>query len=240
MGRLALMATTVAFTMNSCTPEDEEPVVETPTTPTPTITDGYGALVAVKTVTTIEVGFGIPDQEVIFGMGVAAFFDGTDYTTRLDAGTVTCEDSLLSRFTDGTYSTYNTTSVTGIEFAGDPSWSVSGAGLIPSFTHTSDRGFPYLESITSEATVNRANGYTMTLQGGQANTDSILWVIGGEPFGTTGPMSSRTFTAAELSGLQAGTSIIQVAAYNIDSSMEGGKKFYYINEKVVTQTVTVE
>lgn len=61
IGLLALMVTTVAFTMNSCTPEDEEPVLETPETPTPAIYDGYGALVATKTVTVIEVGFGIPD-----------------------------------------------------------------------------------------------------------------------------------------------------------------------------------
>ena len=60
---------------------------------------------ATKTVTVIEVGFGIPHKEVIFGVGVAVFFDGVDFTTRLDAGTVTNEDTLLSRFLDGTYST---------------------------------------------------------------------------------------------------------------------------------------
>jgi hypothetical protein len=240
IGRLALMATTVAFALNSCTPEEEAPVVETPGTPTPAIYDGFGALVAVKTVTTIEVGFGIPDQEVIFGMGVAAFFDGVDYATHIDGGTVTCEDTLLSRFTDGTYSTYSTTSATGIEFSGDANWDVTGAGEIPAFSHTADRGFPNVGAITSDETVVRADGYTLTLDGGISNADSIIWVVGGESFGATGPMNSRTFTAAELSALQVGTSIIQVAPYNIDSAMKSGKKFYFINEMVVTKTVTVE
>ena len=240
IGLLALMVTTVAFTMNSCTPEDEEPVLETPETPTPAIYDGFGALVATKTVTVIEVGFGIPDQEVIFGVGVAAFFDGVDFTTRLDAGTVTCEDTLLSRFPDGTYSTYSTTSATGLEFSGNANWDVSGAGEIPAFSHTADRGFPNVGAITSDETVVRADGYTVTLDGGISNSDSIQWVVGGESLGVTGPMNSRTFTATELSALQAGPSIIQVAAYNLDSAMKSGKKFYFINQMVVTKSVTVE
>ncbi len=103
-----------------------------------------------------------------------------------------------------------------------------------------DCGFPNVGAITSDETVIRADGYTVTLNGGISNPDSIQWVVGGESFGVTGPMNSRTFTAAELSALQAGPSIIQVAPYNIDSAMKSGKKFYFVNQMVVKKSVTVE
>jgi len=241
IGQLAAVSAVVAMSFSACnTEEDPTPPDTTGGTPTPQINDGYGTFVAAKTVTTIDPGFGVPPQDIDYGIGVAVFFNGTDYSTYIDGGTVKVEDETLSRFDNGTYSTYSQTSATGIDYSGAANWETTGAGDIPAITHASSQGFPNIGKITSPETVNRANGYTVTFQSGISNADSIIWVIGGEPFSTTGQQSTRTFTAAELSGLQAGTSIIQVAAYNIESAVFGGKTFYFINEKVVTKTVTVE
>ncbi len=241
-GRLAAMVTIVAVSFSACNTEDDDtPPSTSGGTPTPQINDGHGTFVAAKTVTTIDPGFGVPPQEIEFGIGVAVFFNGTDYSTYIDGGTVTCEDETLSRFDNGTYSTYSQTSVTGLEFSGNANWDVTGAGDIPAFSHTADRGFPGISAISSPDVITRANGYTVTFDGAMSNTDSVIWVVGSKQFSTTGAVNSRTFTADELSDLQTGAgNIIQVAAYNIDSEVYGGKTFYFINEKVVTKTVTVE
>jgi hypothetical protein len=240
IGRLSLIAAAVSVSLNSCETEEPTPPSTSGGTPTPQINDGHGTLVAAKTITVINQPF-IGEIEVEYGIGVAVFFNGTDYNTFIDGGTVKCEDETLSRFENGTYSTYSQTSATGIDFSGNANWEVSGAGVIPSFTHTANRGFPGISAISSPETVTRANGYTVTFDGAMTNTDSVIWVVGSKQFSTTGPLNSRTFTADELSDLTTGAgNIIQVAAYNIDSEVYGGKTFYFINEMVVTKTVTVE
>ncbi|MCF8256888.1 MAG: hypothetical protein K9J06_05015 [Flavobacteriales bacterium] len=242
-GRLAALATIVAVSFSACNTDDDDdtPPDSSGGTPTPQINAGHGTLVAAKTVTTIDPGFGVPPQDIDYGIGVAVFFNGTDYQTYISGGDVTCEDEALSQFDNGTYSTYSQTSTTGLDFSGDPSWTVSGNGDIPAFTHTADRGFPGISKITSPDVVTRSAGYTVTFQGNMSNTDSVIWVVGSKQFATTVAMNSRTFTADELSDLTAGAgNIIQVAAYNLDSAVYGGKTFYFINEKVVTKTVTVE
>ena len=242
IGQLALISAVVAVSFSACNTEEEPtPPSTSGGTPTPQINDGYGTFVAAKTVTTIDPGFGIPPQEVDYGIGVAVFFNGTDYATYIDGGTVSVEGEELSRFDNGTYSTYSQTSATGIDYSGAADWETTGAGDIPAISHTSTNGFPTVGAITSSETIVRADGYTVTLQGGISNADSVIWVVGGVELGTTGSQNSRTFTAAELSDLQAGAgNIIQVAAYNVESAVFGGKTFYFINEKVVTKTVTVE
>jgi hypothetical protein len=239
-GRLAALAATVAVAASSCSPEEDEPQT-TGGTPTPTINDGHGTLVAAKTITTMNQPF-VGDIEIEYGIGVAVFTNGVNYESYVDGGTVTCEGETLSRFDNGSYSTYSQTSATGLDFSGNPDWTVSGAGDIPQFSHTANRGFPNVGKITSPTTITRSNGYTLTFQGNMSNTDSVIWVIGSKVFPTTGPVgSSRTFSADELSDLQTGAgNIIQVAAYNLDSREFGGKTFYFVNEYVVTQTVTVE
>jgi len=241
IGRLSLIAAAVSFSLNSCETEDDTPPDNTGGTPTPQINRGNGTLVAVKTVTTIDPGFGVPPQDIDYGIGVAVFFNGTDYETFISGGDVTCEEEALTVFDNGSYSTYSQTSTTGIDFSGNPDWTVSGNGDIPAFSHTSSKGFPSVGKITSPETITRSAGYTVTFESGISNADSVLWIIGGEHLRTTDDNAShRVFTADELSSLQAGTSIVQVAVYNLDSAMYVGKKFFFINEKVVTKTVTVE
>lgn len=240
-GRLMALGTIVALSFSACNSDDDNTNQNTSGgTPTPQINDGHGTLVAAKTVTTMNQPF-IGPIEIEYGIGVAVFFNGTDYNSFIDGGTVKCEDETLSRFQNGSYSTYSQTSATGIDFSGNANWDVSGAGDIPAFSHTASRSFPGISAISSPETITRANGYTVTFNGNMSNTDSVIWVVGSKQFSTTGPMNSRTFTAAELSDLQTGAgNIIQVAAYNIESAVYGGKTFYFINEKVVTKTVTVE
>lgn len=240
IGRLSLIAVAVSFSLNSCETEDDTPPDNTGGTPTPQINDGHGTFVAAKTVTTMTQPF-IGEVEIEYGIGVAVFFNGTDYETYINGGDVTCEGEALSRFDNGSYSTYSQTSATGLDFSGNPDWTISGNGDIPAFNHTATRGFPGINKITSPETITRANGYTVTFNGSMTNTDSVIWVVGNKQFSTTEAMNSRTFTADDLSDLTTGAgNIIQVAAYNLDSAMYVGKKFFFVNEMVVTQTVTVE
>jgi hypothetical protein len=240
IGRLSLIAAAVSVSLNSCETEDPAPADTSGGTPTPQINDGHGTLVAAKTITVINQHF-VGEIEVEYGIGVAVFFNGTDYDSFISGGDVTCEEEELSVFDNGSYSTYSQTSATGLDFSGNPNWTVSGAGDIPAFEHTANRGFPGISAISSPETITRANGYTVTFNGNMTNTDSVIWVVGNKQFSTTAAMNTRTFTADELSDLTTGAgNIIQVAAYNLDSEVYGGKTFYFINEMVVTKTVTVE
>jgi hypothetical protein len=90
------IALVAAFTtgLTSCTEEEEIPEEETvEQNPTPTIEDGNGSLIAVRSSTTQSTPVG--DFEIPLNIAVAVFFDGTNYDTFISGGDVTCEGGTL-------------------------------------------------------------------------------------------------------------------------------------------------
>ncbi|MBL4586316.1 MAG: hypothetical protein JKX84_04555 [Flavobacteriales bacterium] len=239
--RFFLLAGAVAFSASSCNTEtdDDDTTPTTPPTATPTIEDGYGSLSAVKTVTFQDIpGFG--QIEIDLGLAVGAFFNGTDYSSFVSAGTVSCEGSELTMNANNSYTfTPSQTNATGIDFSGNPDWVVGGNGDIPAFTHTTNIGFPTTGAITSASTVTAANGYTLSCAN-VAGADSVLFMVGGVVATEMGNATSHTFTAADLANVGTGSSVVQVAAYKIEEQIFSGKGFWFVNERVVTQTVTLE
>lgn len=242
--RFFALASLVAFSVTSCNllPDEEDLQPDTnqsPPPPTPTIADGYGTLAAVKTVATQELpGFGT--VEVDFGVAVGVFFNGMNYDSYLNAGTVTCETEELDVQENGSYVFIpSQTSATGIDYSGNPDWNVSGSADVAGFSHTTSIGFPTVGAVTSSSTVNSGSNYTLTVAN-VTGADSVIFQIGDVLHTEEGNATSSTFTSAELSGIGTGATVAQVAAYKIEEATYSAKNYWFVNEKVVSQSVTIE
>ncbi|MCB0755305.1 MAG: hypothetical protein H6603_03395 [Flavobacteriales bacterium] len=241
-GRFLMIAGAVSLTVASCNLDNDDPTPTDPASnpPTPSFTDGFGTLAAVKTVTTFDPGFGVPVQEIVLGLGSAGFTDGANYNQLLNAGSVTLEGESLSQFDNGAYAYQpNNTNPTGIDFDGNPSWEVSGSGDIPAISHTTNIGFPTLGAITSSTTIPGSGDYTLTVAN-VAGADSVWFMLGGVVH-VEGPNStSSVFTEAEINGMGTGANFAQVAPYKFETATFSGKLFYFVTETVKTQSVTIE
>ncbi|HRN43037.1 MAG TPA: hypothetical protein PK649_13345 [Vicingus sp.] len=244
-----LFAGSIAF---SCSKDEEAPapVAETPApTPTPTPTGNTtgsttpnfngadASLWAVKSlsVTTIP---GLPPVTTTIGLGVAAFNDGS--SNLVSAGTVMLNSTTLTLNSNNSYTnTIGTTNPTGIDFTSGVSWDVSGANGFNAFTKNVTLPFPTVSEVTSSATITKSSGYTLTVNT-VTGADSVMFLIGGVSKTLAGNATSCTFSSSDLSSLNNGTTVVQVAAYTYNSETIGAKTIYFGNETVQSKTATVE
>lgn len=240
-GRFLTLAAAVSVSISSCNTEDSEPPSDPASNPpTPTIGEGYGTLSAVETVTTFDPGFGVPVQEIPLGIAAAVFFDGANYDSFVNAGAVTAEGENLSQYENNSYAfTPDQNNPSGLDFGSTATWTVGGAGDIPAFNHTTSIGFPGLGAITSDETVPGTGDYVLTVAS-VSGADSVYFMLGGVIHVEAGNATSSTFTEAEIDGMGTGANFAQVAPYKIESAMKSGKQFFFVMEKVKTQSVTIE
>lgn len=246
-----LLLLTVFTLFASCSKDDDSdnstPVPPTASTPStvPVIADANGVLVSVKSITwTINPFFPFPVISQV-GTAVAVFSDSPGSSTFVNAGNVQCESNFLTRQGNNSYVfTPSATAPTGISFNTNPEWVVQGAGSIPALNRITTMGFPSgIDSVSNGATINKNNDYTLNSAGNITNSDSVLFIVAG-PSATLsrtlpGNTVSCTFSANEMATIGAGNGIIQIAPYNVESTTTGGKKFYLVNEVVVSRNVTI-
>lgn len=229
---LSLLAT-------SCKKEDlvpEEPTpapVNTPsgsTTPIPGNADGV--MWAIKSSSTVQ-GFTID-----IGTAVAIFMNGT--TDLVNVGTVSVNSQNLSMSSNNAYTfTPSQTLPTGLNFS-STNWSVAGGSGHTAFTYdASALTFPDGSAITSSATVTKADGYTLTCSS-VTGADSTLFMVGNVAKTVVGSANSCTFSASELSGLSAGTSVVMIVPYKLMQATINGKNYYFGKERVNQLAVTIE
>lgn len=209
----------------------------------PPIDEADGVMVAIKTVSFInQSGF---EFETYINTAVAAF--GNFQTEQLvDVGTVDLDANVLDKVDNNAYIfTPSASNPTGLTFGNSFDWTVTGGSGFSGFSHTVNFGFPSVGKITSATgTISSSSPYTLSVES-IAAADSVIYQIAGNN-GTNvlvtkvGSSTSHTFTAAEVASVGKGTGIIQVAAYTYDSSVEGGKTIYYVNESVVTDFVEID
>jgi hypothetical protein len=131
----------------------------------------------------------------------------------------------------------------GLALGGSVSWSATGAGSVSAINYTTSNSFPNVDSIANGKTIDKSVAYTLQASGSVTNSDSVIFVVAGpsatlmatRPAGT----SSHTFSATEMATIGAGTGIVEIVPYNIESTTVGGKKYYFINETAVTKLVTI-
>ena len=239
------IASVLIVSLGSCKKEDllddilkpTEPVEATPP-PFPSVANSDGTLVAIRSQTTQNTQIGPITTQI--GLGVAVFYETPGATTFLDAGTVVLNELALTKQSNNSYAFQPSASnASGIDFTGGSSWNVSGTADVAAFAFAPSISFPSLDAVSSGETVNKSNGYTLTTTG-VIGADSVIFQVGTVLKTVAGNATSCTFSSSELSGLSTGTSIVQIAAYKMQNETITSKNYYFINESVVTKTVTVE
>lgn len=215
------------------------PSAAAPATFTPSFTGEFGALVAIKTVTTTSTPFGSVDLEVGTAVAVFSTDSGSSY---LNAGAVSVNSNDLGLQSNNSYIfNFDQANPTGIEFTSAVNWVGTGSTW-NSFSTSTTKGFSTINEI-NEGTVSAASAYTLT-SGNVSNADSILFSVSG-PNGNKliivgGNETSHTFSAADMNSVGSGSGYLQVVGLNYDQKVVGGKDYWLINETVRTKQVTIE
>jgi len=245
---LAILLTgCIAF---SCSKDEDAPAPVAETTPTPTTPSGNptgnaqpdfngadASLWAVKSLSVTEIA-GLPPVTTTIGLGVAAFNDGT--STLVSAGTVKLNTTTLTLNSNNSYTNpIGTSNPTGIDFTSGVSWDVSGANGFNAFTKNVTLAFPTVSAVTSSTTITKSSGYTLTVNT-VTGADSVLFLVGSVSKTLAGNATSCTFSASDLSGLNTGSTVVQVAAYTFTNETVGTKNVYYGNETVQSKTATIQ
>lgn len=231
--------------MSSCKKEEiiDEIIDETPTTqstppPFPTLSNSDGTLVAIKVQSSQSSPIGPVTMTI--GLGVAAFYESNNIDNLIDAGNVNVNSKQLTKQTNNSYVFQpDASNATGVDFSGGVSWNVTGSAAVSAFSFDPSIAFPSAGEITSSEVVNKANGYTLTISS-VTDADSVIFQVGSVLKTVPGNTTSCSFSSAELSGLSNGSNVAQVAAYKMENATITGKSYYFINEAVATQTVTIE
>ncbi len=243
---LALLMIPLSIGLFSCSEEDEDED-PTPTTTnnnggggsnnnssasSPQFSDADAALIAVESVTK-TVGLSIT-----IGTAVATFNDGSG--TLVDAGTVMVEGETMTKNSNNSYTyTASQTAPQGISFSQPIAWSISGSSDVTAFSENRTQTFPTVGDVNSAATVDKSDGYTLSVPN-VSGADSVMFFVGDVSKTLGGSTTSYTFSSAELGSLANGTSIAQVAAFDIDNKTINSKKVYFLTETVKQLSVTIQ
>lgn len=249
-------------TFTGCKKDILDPDGDTPASTDPLKTlgmpsDADGALIAICTITKQSVP-GMPGGgvEVETGTAVAVFGDlaGGNFS---DAGNVSVAAgqsgssfSLEKQDNNAYVSKPSASNPQG------PGFKTANTGTIPFWKvptrNISDEagtaGFPETPVISSSTTIKRSSGYTFALSA-DPQADKILYVIAsGNKYVTKTMVAdpntdyrSAVFSASELADLPASDqALMQAVPYNEIKKVIDSKNYYFINEVVLSQTVTVE
>jgi len=206
---------------------------------TPNFSGEFGALIAIKTITTTSTPIGSMDVEAGTAVAVFSANGGQNF---LGAGTVNCNSNNLTAQNNNSYVyMINQTQPTGLSFGSTVNWGATG-GDWQSFSGSTSQGFATISDITS-GNVALASSYTLQ-NTTTTNADSILYAVYG-PSGSkvvivAGSNTSHTFSTSDLSGIGTGNGFVQIVGLNYDPQTIGGKNYYFINETVRTKSVTIE
>lgn len=213
--------------------------VPEPSTYIPSFNGEFGALIALKTVTTIETPIGNQEQNI--GTAVAVFSENGG-TSFVGAGTVSLDDNELNPQDNNSYVfTPSASSYTGINFPANLTWKGTG-GVWPTFEVTTNQGFSTVGEITSNDPAG-SSSYTLT-SSGVVGADSTLFAVygaNGHVLKTVGGnVFSHTFTAGEMSSIGTGFGFVQVVGLRYDIKNDSGKTYYLINETARTKQVNID
>lgn len=211
----------------------------TPAAPQPNITNADGSLVALETKTSSMV-MGVPiDLSIGTGVAVLGNLAGQSY---VDVGTVTLNSSNLTKQSNNSYVfTPTVSNPTGIDVSGNIAWTVSGGNGFNGFSVNATKGMPVMGSLNgSYAQIDRNSICNLQVTS-ISNADSVYFQLAG-PNGTVlkragNNTTSMSFSVAEVQSVGTGNGSVVVAAWNMQSSPQGGKSIYLINESALASVV---
>jgi hypothetical protein len=206
------------------------------------MSDGYGVLVAIRSVSqTTVAGITVP---VEVNTAVAAFSSSMGSSTLVDGGTVTLNSKGLTKSSNNAYSYQNL--MDPLSFS-TITWNVSGLGSVPAISYTDDRPIPGYSGFSAlPATVTRSAGVTISLGSAISNADSVYVIVTDYDNHMVlkrlaGSAAQCTVSASELSGFTAGQGMLQVVPWNYKDEDFNDKKFYFVIESAYTkQGITID
>ena len=213
-------------------------------TPTPNAcANADAALWAVQSITSQQSLPNLPAVDITIGLGVGLFTSNgltAASPSRVNVGTVTANNTTDLDYEGETYlNKPGTSDPQGINWSSGVTWKITGDNGYTAFTHTPTNRFPTVSAITSDATVTKSSGYTLscnTITG----ADSVLFLVG-DVAKTLGPTAtSHTFSASDLAGLSTGTSVAQIVPYTFSSKDFGGKTICFGKEAVRQLVVDIQ
>lgn len=259
MKKLFLSSLTLGVLLfSSCNKNENSSTPTSPSNAPPKInapSDADGIMGVVKSVVSMSTPSypGVPaqDYEIEMGLAFASFFDNPGSGNLVDAGNITCQDSVLEKVANHAYN-FAPKGAPSTDGAGIAttlsrySWNVSGGSSVSAFTYNSTLPLPKVERLNSSKDVNTSEAYTASLSVYPLNCDSIVWLMAGpngsvvhiRPAGGT----SYTFTAAEVGSLGKGDGVgmVQAAPFKLTPFTKNGKKYYHVTESCVTMMVNLK
>jgi hypothetical protein len=250
----AILCVIILFT--ECKKKEEAPETPTPvlSNPTPPVkpnffvtipSDADGVLNASRVPVTFSNNF-----TTKLGKATAFFYTAPQNYTYVDAGTVSCNDSVLVKQSGGSYSysgkAVNGQPESGILYTAGSTWSVSGTSSVPSFTFMHSV-YPTDATITSATTFTRTAPYTVTYSG-VTNADSVVIFFGCDSTliqkTVSAASGSYAYSAAEVGSVKkknSGTKgYFSFMPYKLISNTVSSKKYYFLNSTTATYTVTIQ
>lgn len=228
--------------------EPETPVTTTPTNPPAPVlsinipADADGVLMASEI--PHEFGNGYVTR---LGKASAFFYTAVGNYNYVDAGTVSCKDSVLPKISGSYYfegTLKNGQPNCGINYAAGSTWTVSGSSSVPAFTF-STATFPSIGALTSGTLISKSSPYVATYSGA-ANADSVVIMLTGDSVQVQkktilASSGSCTWTAAEIGKVKKQTSglfpALHIISYSIQSNTVTTKKYYMVNSNTTTYRI---
>jgi len=240
----------LAITLASCnlTPTNNtQPTNNTTVYYTPGANVG-GVCVAINVVQKQEVPvIGTIDVNVPAAVGV--FYNGSNYSSFVNAGTVQASDNsntrTLNAQSNNSYVFEDYQSANFDPWTPSITWNVGGSANVTAFSHTTSMGMPSVSdvSIADGFTITKSNGLSLNI-GTTVYADTLYINISGNSntnvtkrIAANGGINSINFTAGELSVLSnTDQGIIQLAPCNFNVANYNTKDYVFINEAVYNRT----
>ncbi len=231
--------------------EEEEtptPIVTTPTNPPAPVlpvnipADADGVLMASEI--SHEFGNGYITR---LGKASAFFYTSPGNYNYVDAGTVTCKDSVLIKASGSYYfggKPINGQPFSGINYGSGSTWSVSGTSSVPAFTFATS-AFPTVGALTSSTLISKSSPYNATYTGA-ANADSVVILLTGDSVlvqkkTVVASAGSCAFTAAEIGKVKKMGSgdfpYLHIMSFSRLTNTVTTKKYYMLNTNTTTYRI---
>jgi hypothetical protein len=184
------------------------------------------------------------------GNATAFFYKAPGDYNYIDAGTVKCNDSTLTKLSGGSYS-FNGTAIngqaeSGINYSSGAIWTGGGTSAVPAFT-IANTIFPTDATITSATTFTHNASYNLTFSG-VANADSVQILFGCDSVlilkTVNAAVTSYSYSAAEVASVKKKFSgkkgYFTFTPCKLTPNSISGKKYYSLNSTTKTYTVTIQ
>ena len=225
-----------ASIFTGCSKDDDSPDENASTNNEFSFDDSFGVFVAVKSVSTQDVGgFSVPIE---VNTATAAFFESAGSSSLIDAGAITLNNKSMKKVQNHAY-IYDDL-MNPLDF-NEVTWVAAGNANVPAINKTVSRGFPAFSGADAlPASISKASGFSISLGSKVSKADSVIVVVGSNNKSVHkivgGNVASVSFSSAELSGVEASSvGLISVSPYNISSETISSKRYYFINETVYSK-----